>query len=87
VRTVIKRLQQLEKQHVEYCAAVAYTTGARERILAQIARMSGRLQSDPNCRPPEEAAVTEIKERLKLCFASRGERGMTNRCGMNKRKA
>jgi hypothetical protein len=66
VKTVLRRLQQLEERHSAWAAAND-TSGARESIMASLRRMSERLRADPNWESMPRLTVEEIRAKV---FAS-----------------
>jgi hypothetical protein len=70
VKTICRRLQQLERSRTERLAAND-TSGARERFMARIDRMAARLRADPNWKPPTPEQTEAIKRHLKEFFASK----------------
>jgi hypothetical protein len=63
VKTISKRLQQLERRHSEQVAA-SDTSGARERLLAVLKRVRERLQADPNWESMPKPSVAEVRQRI-----------------------
>jgi hypothetical protein len=73
VKTIVKRLQQLERKR-SVRLAVNDASGARERFMAQINRMAARLRADPNWKPPTPEQAEEIKQYFKAYFAAKATR-------------
>jgi hypothetical protein len=63
VKTISKRLQQLERRHSEQVVA-RDTSGARERLLANLKRVRERLQADPNWESMAKPTVAEVRQRI-----------------------
>jgi hypothetical protein len=63
VRTISKRLQQLERRQSEQVAAND-TSGGRERLLAVLRRVRERLQADPNWESMPKPTVAEVRQRI-----------------------
>ena len=68
MKTICRRLQQLERRRSEWLAANG-ASGARERFMAHINRTAARLRADPNWTPPTPEQAEEIKLHLKAYFA------------------
>lgn len=73
MKTIVKRLQQLERKR-SVRLAVNDASGARERFMAQINRMAARLRADPNWKPPTPEQAEEIKQYFKAYFAAKATR-------------
>jgi hypothetical protein len=63
MKTVSKRLQQLERRHSEQVVAND-TSGARERLLAVVKRVRERLQADPNWESMPKPTLAEVRQRI-----------------------
>jgi hypothetical protein len=64
VKTILRRLQQLEQRRSESLAAND-VSGARERFLARINGMAERLSGDPNWEAMPKPSVEEVRQRLR----------------------
>jgi hypothetical protein len=73
VRTVLRRLQQLEQRRIED-RALMDASGSKERLLARLSKMGERLRSDPNWKPPTESEAQAIKQYFKEYFATMANR-------------
>ena len=63
MRTISKQLQQLERRHAEQVVAND-TSGAHERLLANLKRVRERLQADPNWESMPKPTVAEVRQRI-----------------------
>ncbi len=63
MKTISKRLQQLERRHAEQVVAND-TSGARERLLAVLKRVRERLQADPNWESMPKPTVAEVRQQI-----------------------
>ena len=70
MKTICRRLQQLERRRSEWLAANG-ASGARERFMANINRMAARLRADPNWKPPTPEQSEAIKQHLKEFFGAK----------------
>jgi hypothetical protein len=70
VRTISKRIQQLERTHSEQVAAND-TSGARERLFAKIKRVRERLQADSHWESMPKPTVAEARQRLHEALSRR----------------
>ena len=66
MKTILKRLDQLEQRHSARVAAND-TSGVRESVTAGLRRMSERLRADPNWEWMPRLTVEEITAKV---FAS-----------------
>jgi hypothetical protein len=64
VRTILRRLQQLERHSAESFAAND-ASGARERLLEKINAMADPWRGDPNGEAPPRPTVGEVTARLR----------------------
>jgi len=67
MRTTLRRLQQLEEHHSDLRAATV-TSGAKEKLLADLSRVAERLRADPNWeaipKPDPDEVLKQIKKAL-----------------------
>ena len=64
VKTILRRLHQLEQRRSESLAAND-ASGARERFLARINEMAEPLRGDPNWEAMPKPSVEEVRQRLR----------------------
>jgi hypothetical protein len=67
MRTTLRRLQQLEEHH-SHLRAATVTSGAKEKLLADLSRVAERLRADPNWeampKPDPDEVLKHIKKAL-----------------------
>jgi hypothetical protein len=64
VKTILRRIQQLEQRRSEFVAADD-SSGARERILEKINAMADPRRGDPNWDATPRPTVGEVTARLR----------------------
>ena len=73
MRTVLRRLQQLEQRRLE-SLATNDPSGARERILERINGMADPRRGDPNWEAMPKPTLAEVKARIQESLSRhRGE--------------
>jgi hypothetical protein len=64
MKTILRRLQQLEQRRSELVASDD-SSGARERILAAISRMADPRQGDPDWESRPQPTVEDLQRRIR----------------------
>jgi hypothetical protein len=78
MRTVLRRLQQLEQRRSELVAA-DYSSGARERLLARISQMADPRRGNLNQESTPHATVNELRQRVQRALVSHKSETATGR--------
>jgi hypothetical protein len=71
---ISKSLHALEKRILstgENRRLSTATTGARERLMADVRRVGDRLRADPNWRPLTQSVANEVIQKLRDRFGTR----------------
>lgn len=64
MKTILRRLQQLEQRHSESLAANG-ASGARDRILARINGLAERLRGDANWEAMQKPSLEDVRQRVR----------------------
>ena len=74
-RTLTRRLKQLEHlEQVRRTQIAAESTGARERIMADLNRIAERMKAGGNWPPEPQPTAEEVERRILAIFAGREKR-------------